>query len=438
MRLILSGFLILMGGCIMSFSAKAQEVLRLEDAISIALNNNYAIKLVANDKAIAENNVSYGNAGMLPSITADASAAMSIQNTRQTLLSGEIREMDNARNRNSSYGANLRWTIFDGFQMFARYEQLQQLEARSEAQLKAAVLQTVSGVFSTYYELIQQKQLIKATETALELSQFRYQTAESRYKIGRASKLEVLSASVDLNTDTTNLLRQQDNYRNAQVRLNELMARDPHLEFEVVQDLSVNEILDFEQLLVSAMQLNPSLKVALLDQRYAQLEEKRIFGQRYPQVNLTSAYTRSNSRNAIGFSTESQNVGLNFGVSASMNIFNGFIQRKNERNAKIEVESAALQVEEITKQIEASLVMAYRTYTTNLELVRLEQKNLDIAQQNLDITLEKFKLGSIAPLEFREAQRNFVEASTRYSTALYQSKMAEIALKQIAGTLVLD
>src|SRR5690606_15739660 len=160
MRLIVSGFLILMGGCILSFSAKAQEVLRLEDAIAIALNNNYAIKLVANDKAIAENNVSYGNAGMLPTITADASAAMSIQNTRQTLLSGEVREMNNARNRNSSYGANLRWTIFDGFQMFARYEQLQQLEARSEAQLKAAVLQTVSGVFSTYYELIQQKQLI--------------------------------------------------------------------------------------------------------------------------------------------------------------------------------------------------------------------------------------------------------------------------------------
>lgn len=438
MRLIVSEFLILMGGCILSFSAKAQEVLRLEDAIAIALNNNYAIKLVANDKAIAENNVSYGNAGLLPTITADASAAMSIQNTRQTLLSGEIREMNNARNRNSSYGANLRWTIFDGFQMFARYEQLQQLEARSEAQLKAAVLQTVSGVFSTYYELIQQKQLIKATETALELSQFRYQTAESRYKIGRASKLEVLSASVDLNTDTTNLLRQRDNYRNAQVRLNELMARDPHFEFDVAQDLSVNEILDFEELLGSAMQLNPSLKVALLDQRYAQLEEKRISGQRYPQVSLTSAYTRSNSRNAIGFSTESQNVGLNFGISASMNIFNGFIQRKNERNAKIEVESAALKVEEITKQIEASLVMAFRTYTTNLELVRLERKNLDIAQQNLDITLEKFKLGSIAPLEFREAQRNFVEASTRYSTALYQSKMAEIDLKQIAGTLVLD
>lgn len=438
MRIRIAGVLCVAGVLCFSFQIRAQEVLRLEEAIAMALENNYAIKLVANDREIAENNVTLGNAGMLPVVSADASAALSIQNTRQTLLSGEIRELSNAQNRSSSYGANLRWTIFDGFQMFTRYEQLKQLEVRGEAQLKAAILQTVSSVFSTYYELVQQKQLIVATETALELSQFRYQTAENRYQIGRASKLEVLSASVDLNTDTTNLLRQRDNFRNAQVHLNELMARDAHLEFDVVPDIDVSAFLDFGELSQSAQRLNPALKVALLDQRLAELEAKRIQGQRYPQVNLTSAYTRSNSRNALGFSTESRNVGFNMGISASVNIFNGFIQRKNERNARIEIESAALQVEEVSKQIEAGLLMAFRTYTTNLELVRLEKANRDIAQENLDITLEKFKLGSIAPLEFREAQRNFVDASTRYSTALYQSKMAEIALKQIAGTLVLD
>lgn len=432
------GIGVLIGLLSFSFSTRAQEVLRLDEAIATALENNYAIKLVANDKEIAENNVSIGNAGMLPVVSADASAAMSIQNTRQTMLSGEVRELDNARNRSSSYGANLRWTIFDGFQMFTRYEQLKQLEARGEAQLKGAILQTVSAIFSTYYELVQQKQLILATETALELSQFRYQTADNRYQIGRASKLEVLSASVDLNTDTTNLLRQIDNFRNAQVRLNELMARDVNIEFDVVQDIEVSVFLDFEVLSRSAQRLNPALKVALLDQRLAELEAKRIQGQRYPMVNVTSAYTRSNSRNPLGFSTESRNLGFNMGISASINIFNGFIQRKNERNAQIEIRSAALQVEEVSQQVEAGLLMAYRTYTTNLELVRLEKANRDIAQENLDITLEKFKLGSIAPLEFREAQRNFVDASTRYSTALYQSKMAEIALKQIAGTLVLD
>lgn len=418
--------------------AENLPVLSLEEALRTALENNYSIQLVANDLEIAGNNVSPGNAGMLPVLSADANAAFTLQNTRQTLLSGETRELDNARNRNSSYGVNLRWTIFDGFQMFTRYEQLKQLEERGEALLKRQVLNTVYAVFNTYYNLVQQKLLIQATETALELSQFRYETAQNRYQIGRAAKLEVLAASVDLNTDTTNLLRQWDLYRNGQVMLNELLARDVQLEFEVEEDIEISQFLNLEELSRSAQALNPDLKMALMDQRLAQLQVRLVDGQRYPVVNLNSAYTRSQSRNALGFTTESRNAGFNVGVTASMNIFNGFIQRKNERNAAIELRSAELMVEEVSKQVEAGLTAAYRTYTTNLELVRLERSNMEIAQENLDITLEKFKLGSIAPLEFREAQRNFVDAHTRYSVALYQAKMAEIELKQIAGTLVVD
>lgn len=418
--------------------AEHLPVLSLEEAVRTALENNYSIQLVANDLEIAEHNVSPGNAGMLPVISADANAAFTLQNTRQTLLSGETREMDNARNRNASYGVNLRWTVFDGFQMFTRYEQLKQLEERGEAQLKRQVLNTVYAVFNTYYNLVQQKLLIQATETALELSQFRYETAQNRYQIGRAAKLEVLAASVDLNTDTTNLLRQWDLYRNGQVMLNELLARDVHLEFEVEDDIAISQFLNLEELTRSAQALNPDLKMALMDQRLAQLQVRLVDGQRYPVVNLNSAYTRSQSNNALGFTTESRNAGFNVGLTASLNIFNGFIQRKNERNAAIDLRSAELVVEEVSKQVEAGLLAAYRTYTTNLELVRLERSNMEIAQENLDITLEKFKLGSIAPLEFREAQRNFVDANTRYSVALYQAKMAEIELKQIAGTLVVD
>lgn len=417
---------------------KAQEVLRLNEALEIALENNYTIQLVANDLAVASNNVDIGNAGMLPSLTADASASGSIQNTTQTLLSGEIRSLKGAENRSSVYGANLRWTVFDGFQMFARYEQLKQMEARGEEQFKSAVLSTVYAIFSTYYELVQQKQLIHATRTALDLSQFRYVTAENRYQIGRAAKLEVLSASVDLNTDTTTLLRQIDYFKNTKVRLNQLMARDVNIDFDVEDEIEINQFLDFKDLELSAQKHNPELKVALINHRLAELELKRVKGGRYPVVNLNTAYNRSQSRAELGFNTRSQNNGLSFGVSASMNIFNGFNQRRNERNAALLQESTAIQIEEVNKEIEAGLVAAFRTYTTNLELVRLESINKDIAQENLDITLEKFKLGSIAPVEFREAQRNFVDASTRYSIALYESKMAEIALKQIAGTLVVE
>lgn len=418
--------------------AQPSPQLTLDEAVAIALENNYDIRLVAKDVAIATNNVSIGNAGMLPTVSADVSAAAGIQNTTQTLLSGETRALRGARNRSMAYGASLGWTIFDGFQMFTRYEQLKELKALGEANLKAAILATVYDIVSGYFDLVQQQQLINATETALELSAFRYQTAENRYQIGRASKLEVLAASVDLNTDTTNLLRQRDLYRQTQIRLNELLARDVNTAFSVADTMIIANDLHYETLSQQAKRLNPTLQSAIVSYRISQLELRRAKGERYPVVNISSAYTRSQSSTELGFSTRSRNNGFNYGISASMNIFNGFMQRRNERNAAFMMEAAEIEVDKINKNIEAQLLAAYQTYLMNLALVRLEEKNKDIAKENMDITLEKFKLGSIAPLEFREAQRNFVDASTRYSTAQYQAKLAEITLNQIAGALKVE
>ncbi len=423
---------------ILPFSSRSQEVLSLGEAIAIALESNYDIQLVSKDLAITENNVNIANAGMLPTISANVSAAAGIQNTTQTLLSGEVRSLRNAESSSRAYGANLEWTIFDGFQMFTRYEQLKELKALGEANLQAAILNTVFEVVSNYFDLVQQKQLIDATQTALELSAFRLLTAQNQYQIGRASKLEVLTASVDLNTDTTNLLRQRDLYNTTRIRLNELLGRDVNTPFGVVDTIIIAYDLNHADLLALANQHNPTLQAALVNQRLSELELKLVKGNRYPVVGVSSAYTRTRSRTELGFATQSKNNGFNYGVSASMNIFNGFLQRRNERNAELAIESAKIMLDRVDQNIQAQLLAAYQTYLMNLELVRLEANNRNIAKENLDITLEKFKLGSIAPLEFREAQRNFVDASTRYTAAQYQAKLAEISLNQIAGTLKLD
>lgn len=415
-----------------------QSMLTMEKAVAIALENNYDIRLVGKDVDIATNNVSIGNAGMLPTVSGDVSAAASVQNTTQTLLSGETRALRGAKSRSMAYGVSLDWTIFDGLQMFTRYDQLKALKALGEANLKSAILATVYDVVSGYFDLVQQHQLIKATQTALELSAFRYQTAENRYQIGRASKLEVLAASVDLNTDTTNLLRQRDVYRTTQIRLNELLARDVNTDFMVADTILIANDLHYGTLSEQAKRMNPTLQSALVNHRISELEVRRVKGERYPVVNVSSAYTRSRSAAELGFSTQSRNNGFNYGISASMNIFNGFMQRRNERNAELMLDAAEIEVDRIEENINAQLLAAYQTYLMNLELVRLEERNKDIARENMDITLEKFKLGSIAPVEFREAQRNFVDASTRYSTAQYQAKLAEITLRQIAGVLKVE
>ena len=131
--------------------ANAQEVLTLEDAVKIALENNYEIKIAANNLDIDKTNVAIGNAGMLPRVTADVVDNNSVQNTTQTRLDGTNVSLDNAKNNNLNYGVALDWTIFDGLKMFAKYDQLKEFQKLGDTQLKQTIIKKVSDVNSIYF-----------------------------------------------------------------------------------------------------------------------------------------------------------------------------------------------------------------------------------------------------------------------------------------------
>lgn len=82
--------------------------------------------------------------------------------------------------------------------------------------------------------------------------------------------------------------------------------------------------------------------------------------------------------------------------------------------------------------------IAYQTYLTNLTLVELEESNEGIARENLDITMDKFRIGTIPTIEFRTAQLNYINAIVRFSNARYQAKLSEITLQEMAGILDLE
>jgi outer membrane protein TolC len=414
---------------------QAQEKLSLEQAVQLALENNYDIKLNKTDVEIAKNNVNGAIAGMLPTVTGNLNNTVS--NTKQTLSSGVTQERNGAKNTSLAYGPVLNWQVFDGFQMFARYDKLKEMEQLGEANFRLAVQNTLAEVISNYYNLVQQQQQIKALNEALNISRLRLKNSQSRYKIGKAAKLEVLAASVDLNTDTTNLLRQIDTYKSTKIRLNELLARNINTDFSVSDTITILQGMLLEDLQNSAAKLNPSLQSALINRRIAEINLKEVKGNRYPVINLTTGYNFNKSTSELGFARSSVGRGLNYGLSASVNIFNGYLQKRNETNAKLEIESSRLQFEKVNQNISSQLASLYQTFQTNLQLVKLEQENLEVARQNMDITLEKFRLGSVAPLEFREAQRNYIDASARYTNAQYDAKLAETALLQISGKLSL-
>lgn len=418
------------------FGASAQEVLTAQSAIAIALENNYDIKLAKNDLKIDEQNVSLGNAGILPNLSGTFDQNNTLQYLKQERTDGTIQEQDNAKNNSMNYGVNLGWTVFDGFRMFARYDQLKELEKQGQTELKLMVYTRVSEVLNTYYALVQQQQMLQSLDTAIVISQQRLTFSENRFSIGKAAKLEVLNAQVDLNTDQTNYLRQKEAYENTKTYLNELLARDLATQFKVMEEAVIDEKLKLVDLMSTASQQNPQIQIALINKRVAELNLKQVKSQRYPQVSLTTGYVFTHSESSLGFARESNGRGLNYGISANINIFNGFNQNRNEKVAKIQIDNSQLLIEQQTQSINSLLTTAFQTYLTNLELVKLEAKNEDIAKQNLDITLEKFRIGTITTVEVRAAQLNYVNARTRNSTAQYNAKISEITLKELAGNVI--
>lgn len=415
--------------------AGAQDTLRLQDAIMIALKNNYDIRLVNNDVQIAKNNRNAGNAGMLPSLAGTFSEGGSRQNTVQTPATGEERRANGVRSTNQSYGVALDWTIFDGLQMFANYERLKELQKQGDVNAKLTILSTITDVVTAYYAIVRQQQLVKATDSALKISLLRVTIADNKLKIGRGSKLDVLTAKVDYNTDTTLYLQQKNLLNTSRITLNQLVARDLNIVFFADEKLNIENDMKLAKLETLTQQLNPNLQNAFINKKIAELNLKQVKGQRYPIIAINSGYEFSRSTSPTGFNQKFKANGLTYGVTASLNVFNGFLQRQNERNAKVLINSSELSLEKTKQDVNALLISTYQNYLTNLDLLRVETGNVELAKQNLEITFEKYRLGSISPLELREAQRNSINAIIRFLDAQYQAKISEINLKEVSGTL---
>lgn len=414
-------------------NVNAQDLLTVEDATRIALENNFEIKISKNDLEIDQTNASAGNAGMLPKLIASITDNNSIQNQNQTRSDGTVNSLDNAKNNSLNYGVMLDWTVFDGLRMFAKKEQLKELQKLGENQLKLTILTKISDVNATYFDLVQQQQQLVALDSTLNISNQRLNLAQNRFSIGKASKLEVLNAQVDLNTDKVNVLKQKELYSNTKTILNQLLARDVTTNFTVINTITIDTTLKLPELITLAEQQNPALQTQIINKRVSELELKQVKSGRYPTVRVNAGYAIGQSQSSLGFVTESSSKGLNYGFTASLNLFDGFAQKRNEKIASLQIDNSSIQIEQQTTALYTQLTTAFQTYLTNLELIELEEKNEAIAKQNLDITLDKFRIGTITTLEFRTAQLNYVTATVRYSNAQFQAKLSEIALRELAG-----
>jgi outer membrane protein, adhesin transport system len=419
-------------------SAKAQKVYGLNDCIGIGLERNFSILIARNSETIAKQNYTLGNAGYLPTLDLSGKYGGSLTNTTQNLTTGGQNVNNDYQTTSGTAGVTLGWTIFSGFNVKTTYKKLSELKDLGALNTQLSVENLISDIITRYYYYIQQVQMLKNMEYAVALSKERLRIDEDRYQLGSSSKLQVLQSRVYLNADSSNLSRQFEIVRVAQIRLNELMAAEDLGTDFISKDtiVDVGPQLLYEKLLEETLNKNTSLIIASKNKTVSEYDYKLVVSRSYPYLNFSSGYNYNMATYSSGTNKSMNSNGLNYGLTLGLNLFDGFNQRRSISNSSIEVKNKELKYLEIEQGVKADLIMIYSSYANNLNLINLEEQNFATATENLAIALERYKLGSLSGIDLREVQKSLLDAKERLLSVEFLTKVAEISLQLISGNIL--
>ena len=425
--------LVLIACFVFSSLGMAQDLLTLDEAINIGLENNYAIKIARNNEEISSNFNTRGNAGFLPRLNTNGNISYRSTNTVQKFDSGDERRGTGAGNTTVGLGATLTWTAFDGFRMYAVKDRLDLEEQRSKVQTQREMQILATNIQTVYYGIVRLEQQIEIINQSIQLNEDLKTLADAKLKIGTGTSLEVLQTSNRLSADSSTLLNLIDQVQQTEVDLNRLLARSPSIDFVV--NLEVPDIVlpNLEELLGLAVEQNFDLSLLEYDEKIALTSIKEAKSDLFPTIDLNAGYNYNFSRSEVGFIASNRSIGPSIGIAFSYDIFNGRNLKKDIANAEIFKENVIMSQEDQKVSIKAEVTRLYRAYQALLNLEELEDRNLEIAQRNTALAKQLYRSGRATNFDVRESILVETQVKDRLSEVAFRQKITEIQIKQMAG-----
>ena len=421
-----------------SAGLQAQEkMITKSEAVQLALENNYGIKISNNNLKIAENNKGIMNTGFLPTLTGNAGGTYNLDNTEAEFSNGNITNLTGAESNRYNASLNLNYTLFDGLGRHYNYQQLKEQYNLSELQARETIENTIFQLFTVYYNVAKLTENVTLLNQSLHISKDRLARVEYQFDYGQNTKLDILNAEVDVNNDSINLLNTKQVLTNAKRDLYVVLGKNGFPDFNVDTLVNFSLTLNKELLTDLVKQKNVTLKQIESNIAVSDFQLKSNRSGYLPSIGLTGSYGwNKNNNNAASFLSTSTNTGFSGGVNLTWSLFNGGRTRTLVQNAKINLENQQLFKEQTELEIDRDFNNAWEDYQNKLFVLQTQLKNVQTNTNNFNRTEERFKLGQVTSIEFRQAQLNLINAISDKNAAKYDAKLAELQLMQLSGQLL--
>lgn len=428
--------IIVTAGCIAicPYKLNAQILLTLQNAIDTALLNNYNIQIAKNNVTIATKNNTIAMAGGLPVLTANASNSISQSSINQQNNDGSTTSLINKGENNLNAGINSSIVLFNGFKVIATKEKLNRLQNISEIDLNKQIQSIIADIIITYYDIVRQENYLNIIKSTVDLSKKKLEIILVKKEIGLADGAEYLQAQSDLNSAEQLLELQKLTINQSKADLLLLINSKSNLSFSVSETIEVDSTLNFDAI-SSFLTQNADLQSA--DQQVFIREQivKEISAQRYPAIRLNGGYDYYKNNSNKGSTLMLQNYGPTATIGLQVPIFNGNIYKTQQEIAKIQVENAKLERENLFCSLNMRALKLFKSYTTTLTQINQQRINFGINQQLVDLVMQQFKLGQATILDLKAAINSYENAAYMLVNLQYSVKVAETELKQITFSL---
>jgi len=414
---------------------QAQEKLSLENAVNMALKNNFDILVANNSSTISKVNNTPGNAGMLPTVALVGSGNYSLNNRYQKNTDGTSVNTSSLNTTSLSAGAELSWTLFNGGKMFVTKSKLNEIQALGEIQYRDKVLQTLFNVIAAYYDVVRQKQQLKSINEALNYNKDRVKISQAGFNAGSLIKTDLLQAKIDLNVALESSINQQFIIIQTNKTLNQLLSLTKDTNFEISDSIQLNYSPNRGELIQKLNASNTSILSFQKQIDIANLTVNEFKSGYLPTVDFNAGYYFSQSTNTNASIAQNRLVGPQIGGTIVIPLFSAGENKRKIAVARLESETATYDLQNIKLQVNTLLENTLTDFENQQRLFEIETENNELALENIKISLERLRLGQSTSLEVHIAQEDYVQSNTRLINFRYNLKLAETKLKQLVSSL---